>query len=163
MTSKRLFGDSRMMEPPSETRLCVAREARRFSSRTAPATLSSCFSRRLGPFLELRSYRPGPRLVDLVQFGPLHGCQNGGGTEGEHIVQRTQTATQILFPFLRYKDAPAAIDCLAKAFGFEEQTVVQNENGTIAHAEVEFGSGVMMPASARDDELRIKSPRDLGR
>jgi len=76
--------------------------------------------------------------------------------------QQTQTAAQVLFPFLRYRDAPAAIDWLVKAFGFREQMVVPNENGTIAHAELRFESGVMMLASARDDELRIKSPRDLG-
>jgi len=76
--------------------------------------------------------------------------------------QQTQTAAQVLFPFLRYRDAPAAIDWLVKAFGFKELMVVPNENGTVAHAELEFGSGVMMLASARDDELRIKSPRDLG-
>ena len=76
--------------------------------------------------------------------------------------QQTRTATQVLFPFLRYRDAPAAIDWLVKAFAFKELMVVPNENGTVAHAEVEFGSGVMMLASARDDELRIKSPRDLG-
>jgi len=40
------------------------------------------------------------------------------------MVQRTQTATQVLFPFFRYKDAPAAIDWLTKAFGLEEQMVV---------------------------------------
>jgi uncharacterized glyoxalase superfamily protein PhnB len=78
------------------------------------------------------------------------------------MAQPTQTAAQVLFPFLRYQDAPAAIDWLVKAFGFKEQMVVPNENGTVAHGELEFGSGVMMLASARDDELRIKSPRDLG-
>jgi len=76
--------------------------------------------------------------------------------------QQTRTATQVLFPFLRYRDAPAAIDWLVKAFAFKELMVVPNENGTVAHAEVEFDSGVMMLASARDDDLRIKSPSDLG-
>ena len=65
--------------------------------------------------------------------------------------QQTRTATQVLFPFLRYRDAPAAIDWLVKAFAFKELMVVPNENGTVAHAEVEFDSGVMMLASARDD------------
>ena len=78
------------------------------------------------------------------------------------MAQQTQTATQILFPFLRYRDAPAAIDWLVKAFGFEEQLVVPNENGTVAHAELTFGPGLIMLATARDDELNIKSPRDLG-
>ena len=77
-------------------------------------------------------------------------------------MQKTKTVTQVLFPFLRYRDAPGAIDWLAKAFGFEEQIVVPNENGTVAHAQLAVGDGVIMLASARDDELRIKSPHDLG-
>jgi uncharacterized glyoxalase superfamily protein PhnB len=82
--------------------------------------------------------------------------------EVEYLAKQTQTATQVLFPFLRYRDAPAAIDWLVKAFGFEEQLVVPNENGTIAHAELTFEDGVVMVATARDDELGIKSPSDLG-
>ena len=84
------------------------------------------------------------------------------GKEEERMPQQTQTVAQVLFPFLRYRDAPAAIDWLVKAFGFKELMVVPNENGTVAHAELEFASGAMMLASARDDELRIKSPSDLG-
>src|SRR5438552_11814015 len=41
MTSRRLFSDSRMPEPPSETRSCVAWEARRFSSRTRRRAVSA--------------------------------------------------------------------------------------------------------------------------
>ena len=78
------------------------------------------------------------------------------------MVQETQTATQILFPFLRYRDAPAAIEWLEKAFGFEERLVIPNENGTVAHAELSLGPGVIMLATARDDDLRMKSPRELG-
>jgi uncharacterized glyoxalase superfamily protein PhnB len=78
------------------------------------------------------------------------------------MAQQTKTATQVLFPFLRYRDAPAAIDWLVKAFGFEEQMVVPNEDGTVAHAQLSLRPGVIMLATARDDELRIKSPRDLG-
>jgi uncharacterized glyoxalase superfamily protein PhnB len=78
------------------------------------------------------------------------------------MTQQIQTATQVLFPFLRYRDAPAAIDWLVKAFGFSEQMVVPGENGTVAHAQLSFGPGVIMLGTARDDELRIKSPRDLG-
>ena len=77
------------------------------------------------------------------------------------MVQETQTAIQVLFPFLRYRDAPAAIDWLVKAFGFEEQMVVPGENGTVAHAQLSFGPGVVMLGTARDDELQMKSPRDL--
>jgi len=78
------------------------------------------------------------------------------------VAQQTQTAAQVLFPFLRHRDAPAAIDWLVKAFGFREQMVVPGENGAVAHAELSFGPGVIILGTARDDELRIKSPRDLG-
>lgn len=78
------------------------------------------------------------------------------------MVQETQTTTQVLFPFLRYRDAPAAINWLLKAFGFEEQMVVPGDNGTVAHAQLSFGPGVIMLGTVRDDELRMKSPRDLG-
>jgi uncharacterized glyoxalase superfamily protein PhnB len=78
------------------------------------------------------------------------------------MVQETQAATQVLFPFLRYRDAPTAIDWLVKAFGFEEQMVVPGDNGTVAHAQLSFGPDVIMLGTARDDELRMKSPRDLG-
>ena len=78
------------------------------------------------------------------------------------MAQQTQTTMQVLFPFLRYRDAPTAIDWLVKAFGFSEQMVVPGENGTVAHAQLSFGPGVIMLGTVRDDELGMKSPRDLG-
>ena len=66
------------------------------------------------------------------------------------MVQRTQTATEVLFPFLRYKDAPAAIDWLAKAFGMEEQMVVPGEDGTVAHAELSFRGAVIKLGQATE-------------
>ena len=44
-----------------------------------------------------------------------------------------------VIPCLRYRDAPAAIQWLCRVFGFEEQLVVPNEDGTIAHAQLSFG------------------------
>lgn len=67
-----------------------------------------------------------------------------------------------IFPALRYQDAPAAIEWLTRAFGFEEQIVVPGPDDTIAHAQLSFGSGMIMLGSIRDDELRMRSPRDLG-
>jgi len=40
--------------------------------------------------------------------------------------------------------------------------VVPGEDGTVAHAELSFRGAVIMLGTARDDELRIKSPHDLG-
>jgi uncharacterized glyoxalase superfamily protein PhnB len=54
-----------------------------------------------------------------------------------------------VIPGLRYKDAPAAIDWLCRAFGFEEHLVVPGEaEGTIAHAQLRFGNGMIMLGTA---------------
>ena len=74
-----------------------------------------------------------------------------------------QTPARII-PTLRYADAPAAIEWLRRAFGFECRFVVPGENGTIAHAQLTFGNGMIMGGSARDDEFgRLqKTPAQLG-
>jgi uncharacterized glyoxalase superfamily protein PhnB len=54
-----------------------------------------------------------------------------------------------IFPALRYQDGPAAIEWLARAFGFEKQMVVPGPGGTIAHAQMRFGPGVIMLGSAK--------------
>ena len=58
-----------------------------------------------------------------------------------------------LYPTMRYSDAPAAIAFLKEAFGFREREVIENEDGTIAHAELTYGSGILMLGSDRDDPL----------
>lgn len=56
-----------------------------------------------------------------------------------------------LFPAIRYQDAPAALEWLAKAFGFRKTLVVPMPDGTIAHAQMSFGPGVIMLGSMRDE------------
>ena len=69
-----------------------------------------------------------------------------------------------VIPAMRYHDATAAISWLCEAFGFEPQLVVPGENGTIAHAQLVFGNGMIMLGSAVDNEFGrlVKPPRDLG-
>ena len=71
-----------------------------------------------------------------------------------------------MFPAMRYRDAPAALDWLEKVLGFERQLVVPGPNGTIAHAEMSFGSGMIMlgsaVAGAEVDGWDVRSPLDLG-
>jgi uncharacterized glyoxalase superfamily protein PhnB len=55
---------------------------------------------------------------------------------------------QRIFPYLSYADAPAAIDFLCRAFGFEERMRHPMPDGRIGHAELEFGGPVVMLASS---------------
>ena len=47
-------------------------------------------------------------------------------------------------PSLRYRDEPAAIKWLCEVFGFEQQLIVPNADGSIAHAQLSFGNGMIM-------------------
>jgi uncharacterized glyoxalase superfamily protein PhnB len=87
-----------------------------------------------------------------------------------HFSERTETVSEQkisavssrLIPTMRYQDAPAAIDWLVRAFGMEKQLVIPNPDGTIAHAQLRFGSDFIMVGTSKDDALGLKSPRELG-
>ena len=57
------------------------------------------------------------------------------------------------YPAFRFRDAVAAIDWLERAFGFERQMVVPGPEGTIAHAQMRFGNGIIMLGSLKDDDF----------
>ncbi len=67
---------------------------------------------------------------------------------------------QRIYPYLAYADAPAAIDFLCRAFGFEEQMRFDMPDGRIGHAEIAMGGHVIMLASAYE-EMGLASPRLL--
>ena len=69
----------------------------------------------------------------------------------------------VIIPTMRYKDAPAAIEWLCNAFGFEKHLVVPGENETIAHAQLNFGNAMVMLGSEDDNEYGkfVKTPKDL--
>lgn len=71
-------------------------------------------------------------------------------------------AMQNIFPTLQYVDAPAAIEWLGKAFGFEKQFVVPGENGAIAHAQLRLGPCLVMLGSAREDKFAMVPPAKAG-
>ena len=56
-----------------------------------------------------------------------------------------------IIPTLRYREAARAMDWLCTAFGFEKRLVVPGENGTIEHAQLTFGTGMIMLGTSRDD------------
>jgi uncharacterized glyoxalase superfamily protein PhnB len=56
-----------------------------------------------------------------------------------------------IIPCLRYRDAPAAIEFLCNAFGFERQAVYPDDEGGIAHAQLTLGQSMIMLGSHRED------------
>ena len=59
----------------------------------------------------------------------------------------TQNTRARIISGMRYRNAPAAIEWLCKAFGFEKHLVVPGEDGTIAHAQLTLGNGMIMVSS----------------
>lgn len=69
-----------------------------------------------------------------------------------------------IMPCLRYRDAPAAIEWLCDTLGFHASLVVRNEDGTVAHAQLKYGNGMIMLGSAFDTEYGrlLKQPSETG-
>jgi len=67
-----------------------------------------------------------------------------------------------VIPALFYHDPSAALDWLAKAFGFELRLSFTDDAGRIAYAEVELGAGVVALRQTRGHSPHDLSPREVG-
>jgi uncharacterized glyoxalase superfamily protein PhnB len=56
-----------------------------------------------------------------------------------------------VIPFLTYEDGIAALDWLAKAFGFAETARIRSADGRLLHGEMSAGDGLIMLASPSPD------------
>ncbi|MFG2144840.1 VOC family protein [Streptomyces sp. NPDC048696] len=65
-------------------------------------------------------------------------------------------------PTILYADAKAAISLLKDAFGFSEVSVYEAEDGTVLHAELASGTGVVMLGSKNRGGLFADTMRDAG-
>lgn len=61
---------------------------------------------------------------------------------------------------LAYDDPSAALEFLAKAFGFEVRVSHAGPDGGVVHAELELGDGLIMLGPSSAEERRV-SPRGL--
>ena len=70
-----------------------------------------------------------------------------------------------IIPVLRYRDAPAAIEWLCRVFGLEKHLVVAHPDGSVAHAQLVFGKGMIMLASVAKPETEfgrlMKQPDEM--
>ena len=67
--------------------------------------------------------------------------------------------TQKINPYLLYEDAAAALDFLARAFGFEETMRMPRQDGSVGHAEMKLGDGRIMLGQP---EREYRNPKRLG-
>lgn len=67
---------------------------------------------------------------------------------------------QRVVPYLAYRDAPAAIAFLCEAFGFTEAFRLEMPDGSIGHAELQFGDSVVCLATCWD-AAGFASPSEL--
>jgi uncharacterized glyoxalase superfamily protein PhnB len=115
-------------------------------------------SGRLSSHWALAFGESGPGVISLVftEFSELK--QKGDGISS--FAKSTRTT---VIPCLRYRNAPAAIEWLCKAFSFDKQLVVPNPDGTIAHAQLSFGNGMIMLGSVVDSDFGrlMKQPDEI--
>ncbi len=60
-----------------------------------------------------------------------------------------------VIPCLRYRDAPTAIRWLCQTFGFEKQLVIPLVDGSIMHAQLSLGNGMIMLGSVLEEETEF--------
>lgn len=66
---------------------------------------------------------------------------------------------------MNYRNASEAIEWLCRTFGFEKHAIFRGPNNTILHSELTLGSGMIMVASAEDNEYNrrfVKQPDEIG-
>jgi uncharacterized glyoxalase superfamily protein PhnB len=88
--------------------------------------------------IQVTTRDPGPAEEGgfMAEAAAAHGAAPGGTGPG-------------ICPALLYTDAKAAIRSLVDAFGFTEVVVHEGPDGSVAHAELSYGSGVVMLGSRR--------------
>jgi uncharacterized glyoxalase superfamily protein PhnB len=66
-----------------------------------------------------------------------------------------------VIPAVCYQDPRKALDWLGKAFGFEIEMVIEDEQGNPMHSEMRYGDGLVMVGSEWNADS--KSPASIGR
>ncbi len=92
------------------------------------------------------------RLRDPFGHEWLLGQEIGKASAEEHPpgtgAKRALADRPNLFPGLRYRDERAAMEWLSRAFGFERHALVTDDDGSVVHAEMRLGPGILMLGAA---------------
>ena len=76
------------------------------------------------------------------------------------MVQNPPEGNQRVIPYLAYADAPAAVEFLCRAYGFEAGVQMDMGDGVIGHAELHLDDNVVFLATAFA-EIGLASPQNL--
>lgn len=79
--------------------------------------------------------------------------------------ETTMATGSVLIPSLRYREAHAAIAWLEKAFGMVRHAVYEGKGGGVDHAELQFGTGMIMLGSASNPGPNTRfyaTPEEIG-
>jgi len=98
----------------------------------------------------------------VVDSGPRRWFDRGEGMESD--LQDLHPSGSPVVPILRYVDAPAAIDWLREAFGFERNFVIPEQGDMILQPQLKFGRGVLVLGTARlqrEGDERAGSPSGI--
>src|SRR5690606_31000197 len=94
----------------------------------------------------------------------IAGAPRRASCPSEEPMSNVANITSTIIPCLRYRDAPAAIDWLCRAFGFERHAVYA-DGDTVHHAQLTFGNGMVMLGSTGNDSewgRQIVQPEQTG-
>ena len=76
------------------------------------------------------------------------------------MVQNPPEGNQRVIPYLAYADAPAAVEFLCRAYGFEAGVQMDMGDGVLGHAELHLDDNVVFLATAFA-EIGLASPQNL--
>lgn len=72
------------------------------------------------------------------------------------MTNQTSNCKSTVIPGMRYRDCLAAIDWLCTALGFDKHAVYMGQGTSVMHAELTFGSGMIMLGSASNQSEYTK-------
>lgn len=91
------------------------------------------------------SFKPHINLATTVAAHPLaHG--------GINMTDTKRNPAPRVYPTMRCRNPTAMIVWLKQTLGFQEYVIYRDEAGGIVHAELSFGSSIIMLGQHRDDE-----------
>jgi len=92
------------------------------------------------------------RVRDPFGHEWLLGHEIGRAAVGDAPPGPPKAGAPNVFPGLRYRDEHAAMDWLARAFGFERHALFTDDDGVVVHAEMRLGPGIVMLGAAPECE-----------